>query len=140
MKKQIIITDITQVQVGDKAYFKNCDLGFAVIDVIDGDAFFTLRVNTPLSKDGGWADSSLFDHATRKIKEPEWPDPNDLQLHIYLGSDGKKYIYNPSDNHDPIPWLVENSFAFQSTKQISTNNTNALPLQELECVPKRSAS
>ena len=140
MKKTITITDLTQVRAGDQAYFRNCDFGFTVIDIIEGDAFFTLRVNTPISKDGNWADSALFDHATREVNELEWTKPEDLRLHIYLGSDGKKYLYNPCSEIDTEPWSVENSFAFQSTEKIYRNHMDALPLQELELIHKVSES
>ena len=140
MKNKIIITNLTQVQVGDKAYFKHYDYGFTVTDVNESDTTLTLKVNTPLSEDSYWAESSLFDHATREVEEPAWPDPNDLQFHIYLGSDGKKYLYNPTGDHDPIPWLAQNTFAFRSREQLCAENANALPLQELACVPKVSES
>lgn len=135
MKNTIIVTDLTRVRVGDKAYFKDCDFGFTVLDVNKYDKFSALKVNIPMSEDGFCADPSLFVYATRVVEEPEWPDPNDLQLHIYLGSDGKKYLYNPVGNADHMPWAVENSSAFQSRDDMTSIFPEALPLIELECIP-----
>ena len=140
MTKTITITDPMQVKVGDQAYFKDCDFGFPVTVVDIGIEEVPIAVHNPLSGRNSWILLSLFDHATREVEEPEWPKPNDSRLHIYLGSDGKKYIYNPASKSDSRPWVIENSFAFQSTQQISTNNMGALPLQELELIPKEIES
>ena len=95
MKKTITITDITKVRVGDKAYFKNCDFGFTVGLVDPEDEYSPFAVYNPLLGDYYWILLSRFDHAERTVEEPEWPEPEDLDLHIYLGSDGVKYCYMP---------------------------------------------
>ena len=146
MKKTITITDITKVQVGDKAYFQNCDFGFTVTDVDESDIPLTFNVATPLSKHGYWADSDLFDHATREVeaKEPEWPEPEDLDMHIYLGSDGVKYCYMPISESDILPWSIlsnsDHSLCWWSARDLSSARPEALPLTELKLVPKEEES
>ena len=140
MKNKIIITDITKVRVGDKAYFKNCDFGFTVTDVDESDTTLTLRVDDPLFENGCWADSDLFDHATREVDEPEWPEPEDLDLHIYLGSDGVKYCYMPIIESDILPWAIfsssDHSLRWWSARDLASARPEALPLTELKLVPK----
>ena len=115
MRKTITITDQTQVEVGDKAYFKDCDFGFTVLKVNRIDANYPIKVIDPLIGEPLWARSSRFDHATREVEVPEWPDPHDFKLHVYLGADGRRYIYNPSEKkNDFLPWLEEGSFSFHS--------------------------
>ena len=48
MRKTITITDQTQVEVGDKAYFKDCDFGFTVLKVNRIDANYPIKVRDPL--------------------------------------------------------------------------------------------
>ena len=140
MKNKIIITNLTQVRVGDKAYFKNCDYGFTVTDVDESDITLTFKVATPLSEDDYWADSDLFDHATREVDEPEWPEPEDLDMHIYLGSDGVKYCYMPISESDILPWSIlsssDHSLRWWSARDLASDRHEALPLTELKLVPK----
>ena len=146
MKKTITITDITKVRVGDKAYFKNCDFGFTVgfVDTEDKDTHFA--VYNPLSGDYYWILLSRFDHATREVesKEPEWPEPEDLDMHIYLGSDGVKYCYMPISESDILPWSIlsssDHSLCWWSAHDLASARHEALPLTELKLVPKEEES
>lgn len=140
MKKTITITDPMQVKIGDKAYSKYCDFGFEVIDVNRSDTYLPFEVMTPLSSSGCWAQSSRFNHATREVEEAEWPDPHDLKLHIYLGADGRRYIYNPIDEYDSSPWVYEGNCVWHSSEDMEDYFRDALPLTELELVPKESES
>ena len=135
MKKTITITEPRQVKIGDKAYFKDCDFGFAVIDVNRSDTYLPFEVMTPLSGSGCWVQSSRFDYATREVEVPEWPDPDDLRLHIYIGADGKRYIYNPCSEEDTEPWSVEGYFAYYSRETMGAYHRDALPLTEFKLVP-----
>ena len=142
MKKTITITDITKVRVRDKAYFKNCDFGFTVIDIDENDAIYTLQVDNPTYEGSTWSSSLLFDHATREVedKEPEWPEPEDLDMHIYLGSDGVKYCYMPISESDILPWSIlsssDHSLRWWSAHDLASDRPEALPLTELKLVPK----
>ena len=140
MTKTITITDPMQVKIGDKAYFKNCDFGFDVIDANRSDTYLPFEVMTPLSGSGCWAQSSRFDHATREVEEPKWPDPPNLKLHIYIGADGKRYIYNPCSEEDTETWSVEGYFAYYSRETMGAYHRDALPHTELELIPKESES
>ena len=146
MKNIITITDITKVRVGDKAYFQNCDFGFTVIDIDENDADYTLNVDNPTCEGNTWSSSLLFDHATREVevKEQEWPEPEDLDLHIYLGSDGVKYVYMPISESDILPWSIlsssDHSLRWWSTRDLASDRPEALPLTELKLVPKEKES
>ena len=134
MTKTITITDPMKVKIGDKAYFKDCDFGFDVIDVDADDEDSAIEVYNPLSGFNYWSSPSRFDHATREVRGPEWPDPHDAKLHVYLGADGVRYIYNPIDKYDPAPWF-ERHFAYYSRKTMGAYHRDALPLTELMLVP-----
>ena len=142
MKNKIIITNLTQVRVGDKAYFKNCDFCFTVTDIDENDAIYTLKVDNPTYEGSTWSSSLLFDHATREVevKEPEWPEPEDLDMHIYLGSDGVKYCYMPISESDILPWSIlsssDHSLRWWSARDLASARHEALPLTELKLVPK----
>ena len=143
MKKTITITDITKVRVGDKAYFKNCDFGFTVrlVDTEDKDSPFA--VYNPLSGDYYWVLLSRFDHATREVEEHEWPHPEDLDLHVYLGADGKQYIYAPSYEGDQTPWKRLPYYIdgdWHDAEEMTEYYQEALPLKELKLVPKEEES
>jgi hypothetical protein len=133
--RKITITDPRQVKVGDKAYFKDCDFGFTVNSLVGGDERTPFMVINPLSGRTCWTMSEQFDHATREVKEPEWPDPHDLKLHVYLGADGKRYIYNPVSEADTDPWSYEGYPAWNARKTMETYHCDALPLTELKLVP-----
>ena len=135
MRKTITITDPMQVKVGDKAYFKDCDFGFTVFRTDNADHVLPFAVMPPFYDAYCWARSSYFDHATREVDEPEWPDPHDLDLHIYFGSDGKRYIYNPTDKGDALPWFVEGGFEPYARDEMEADYRDALPLTELKLVP-----
>ena len=134
MRKTITITDPMQVKVRDKAYVKDCDFGFTVTKVDADDKHCPFAVYDPLSRDYYWIHSSQFDHATREVDEPEWPAPHDVKLHVYLGADGKRYIYNPTDKGDALPWSFEGGFGFYSRDEMETDYHDALPLIELRLV------
>lgn len=136
----ITITDPMQVKVGDKAYFKGCDFGFTVTTTDKEDRYAPFTVVAPFGDVNYWARSLYFDHATREVEEPEWPDPHDLRLHVYLGADGKRYIYNPVGEADPSPWVIEGHFACRSRESMEYYHRNALPLTELKLVPKEEES
>ena len=135
MRKTITITDPMRVKVGDKAYFKDCDFGFTVTRVDADDKDIPFSVYNPLAGDYFWIFSSWFDHATREVGEQEWPDPHDLDLHIYLGADGKRYIYNPTDEGDDLPWFVEGCFKCHARDEMEAYHRDALPLTEVKLVP-----
>jgi hypothetical protein len=135
MKKTITITDPMQVKVGDKAYCKDCDFGFAVTDMDTDDEHSPVAVYNPLTGISSWISLSRFDHATREVEEPEWPDTQDFKLHVYLGADGKRYVYNPIADTDISPWVAEGYFAWHSREGMETYYPDALPLTELKLVP-----
>ena len=139
-KKKITITDPMQVKAGDKAYFKDCDFGFTVSRTDNEDRYAPFTVVTPFSEYVCWALSSRFDHATREVEEQEWPDPHDLRFHVYLGADGRRYIYSPADETDTEPWLIESYFAYRSRREMEADHRDALPLTELKLVPKEEES
>ena len=136
MTKTITITDPMKVETGDKAYFENCDFGFTVLDVDKSDKSQPFLVYNPLVGYDAYAYSQQFDHATREVEEPEWPDPHDLRLHVYLGSDGSRYIYNPVNETDDAPWVAEHKFSYCSRENIEEYHHDALPLIELELTSK----
>lgn len=140
MTKTITITDPMQVKIGDQAYFKDCDFGFPVTFVDIDDKESPIAVHNPLSGLNFWIFLSRFDHATREVKEPEWTDPHDFNLHIYLGADGRRYIYNPIDEYDPLPWVSEGNYVHHSSENMESYCRDALPLTELELVPKKRES
>ena len=138
MRKTITIIDPMQVKAGDKAYFKDCDFGFTVTGLDADDEHRPIAVSNPLSGDSYWACSSRFDYATREVDEPEWPEPHDLKFRIYLGADGKQYLYAPSYEDDQIPWkqlpyYIDNDW--HSAKGMTEYHPEALPLKELKLVP-----
>jgi hypothetical protein len=133
--RKITVNDPMLVKVGDKAYFKGCDFGFTVSRTDNEDRYAPFTVVIPFSESVCWALSSQFDHATREVEEPEWPDPHDLYLHIYLGADGTRYIYNPVDKGDALPWLIEGYSEWYSRKEMEAHYRDALPLTELKLVP-----
>jgi hypothetical protein len=134
--RKITVNDPMLVKVGDKAYFKGCDFGFTVSRTDNEDRYAPFTVVTPFSEYVCWALSSRFDHATREVEEPEWPDPHDLRLRIYLGADGKRYIYNPTEKKNVFcQWLAEGSLSFRSRNAMESYYRDALPLTELKLVP-----
>ena len=135
MRKTITITDPMQVKVGDQAYFKDCDFGFTVTIVDADDKYSPFSVYNPLSGDYYWIILPRFDHATREVEELEWPDPDDLDLHIYFGADGKLYIYNPTDKDDDLPWFVKGCFGCYARDEMEADYRDALPLTEVKLVP-----
>ena len=137
MKKTITITDPMQAKLGDKAYFKDCDFGFRVLETDRSNPDAPLKVYDPLLNRTCWPNSRRFDHATREVKEPEWPDPHDLKLHVYLGADGRRYIYNPIDERDASQWLVECCFTWYSRESMEADYRDSLPLTELKLVPAK---
>jgi hypothetical protein len=143
MKKTITITDPMQVKVGDKAYCKDCDFGFAVTDMATDDEHRHVAVYNPLTGISSWMYLSRFDHATREVEEPEWPKPSDSELHIYLGSDGAKYLYLPMCEGDSTPWkslpYLEGD-SWMSAEGMTERYQAALPLTELKLVPKEEES
>ena len=62
---------------------------------------------------------------------------HDARLHIYLGADGVQYIYNPIDEHDPSPWVIEGHSSCDSRENMEDDHRNALPLTELKLVPAK---
>ena len=137
MRKIITITDPMQVKAGDKAYFKGCGFVFDVIDVNADDKDSPIVVYNPLSGFPYPVFSSRFDHATREVEEPKWPDPHDLKLHVYLGADGVRYIYNPDGERDIAPWSIEGKSTFHSRESMKADHRDALPLTELKLVPAK---
>lgn len=94
-----------------------------------GDTDLPFMVTTPLRDGGQWAQSSHFDHATRDV---EWPDPHDAKLHVYLGSDGVRYIYNSDGERDIAPWSIEGTSTFRSRKSMKADQRDALPPDRVE--------
>ena len=140
MIKTITITDPMQLKIGDKAYCKDCDFGFIVTGVDADDEDRPITVYNPLSGFPYRVSSSQFDHATREVEEPEWPDQHDFNLHIYLGADGRRYIYNPIDEYDVTQWGYEGNCLWHSREDMESYCRDALPLTELELVPKKRES
>lgn len=70
----------------------------------------------------------------------EWPNPHDLILHIYLGANGVLYLYNPCSERDAVPWAVACSDDFFNRRRIAIKFPEALPLIELELIPKERES
>ena len=144
MRKTIIITDPMQVKIGDKAYFNHCDFGFAVTGVDADDERSPIAVSNPLSGCNYWVDLSQFSHATREVEEPEWPHPNDNEMHVYLGADGGKYLYMPSSDVDMIPWirlpLYDHHNTWSEAEEMASDFPEALPLTELKIVTKEDES
>ena len=140
MRKTITITDPIQVKPGDEAYFKDCDFGFTVTGVDADDERSPIAVYNPLSGLNYWVDLSRFSHATREVKEPEWPHPDDNEMHVYLGADGVKYLYMPSSDVDVTPWirlpLYDYHNKWSEDEEMARDFPEALPLTELELVTK----
>ena len=137
MRKTITITDPMQVEPDDKAFFKDCDFGFTVFKVNRGDTVRPFMIYNPLIGDKFWALSSRFDHATREVEGPEWPKPSDRELHIYLGSDGEKYLYMPEYDCDCEPWRRLPSHPWRDADGMTSSYPAALPLKELKLVPAK---
>ena len=135
MRKTITMADPMLVEIGDKAYFKGCCYGFTVLGTDRSNTDAPLKVYDPLISCTCWPYSQQFDHANREVKEPEWPDPHDIKLHIYIGADGKRYIYNPCSEEDTEPWSVESYFAYYSREDVGAYHRDALPLTELKLIP-----
>lgn len=134
MIKTITITDPRQVRIGDKAYFKHCDFGFNVIRIryMKSTPFAVIN---PLDGYEQWAESRQFKYATREVDEPEWPDPQDNDMHVYQGADGAKYLYMPTYDCDPAPWHQLPNGGLLAAKVITECYPSALPLTELKFVP-----
>ena len=92
-------------------------------------------VSTPFGDTYFWVRSSYFDHAIREDKEQEWPDPHDFKLHVYLGADGRRYIYNPINERDTSPWVSEGACVWYPREGMEAFHHDALPLTELKLVP-----
>lgn len=137
MRKTITITDPMQVKIGDTAYFKGYRYGFTVLETDRSNPDAPLQVNDPLISWTCWPHSRRFDHATREVEEPEWPDPHDAKLHVYLGAGGVRYIYNPVDEDDTTPWVAEGRHAYRSRETMEVCHRDALPLTELKLVPAK---
>lgn len=138
MKKIITITDPMQVKIGDKAYFKGYCYGFTVLGTDRSNPDAPLKVNDLLVGCTCWPHSHRFDHATRVVEEPDWPDPQGTRLHVYLGADGRRYIYYyPTTEIGMAPWVAEGTSLFLSRKSMKADYRNALPLTELKLVPAK---
>ena len=137
MRKTITITDPMLVKLGDKAYFKVCGFGFRVLETDMSNPDAPLKVYDPLIGDTCWPHSHQFDHATREVEDPGWPDPHDTRLHVYLGADDVRYIYNPTDKYDPTPWFIERQVVCRSRETMEVYHRIALPLTELKLVPAK---
>jgi len=150
MKNIITITDPAQVRVGDKAYFKNCDFGFTVIDVDRSSDTLILKVPDPLFGADTWVHSSLFDHATREVevKEHGLPCPKDGRVHIYRDADDRLFVSQPSlDDKSArvwafLGWLGRDEFNVGfpgwTTPEIISISIE-FPLTEVEIVDKEEA-
>jgi hypothetical protein len=137
MIKTIAITDPRQVRIGDKAYFKHCDFGFNVVRIryMKSTPFAVIN---PLDGYEQWAESRQFKYATREVDEPEWPDPQDNELHVYLGADGKQYLYMPTYEGDSVPWKQLPYYKgddWLNAEGMTKCYPSALPLTELKFVP-----
>lgn len=134
---------VSDIEAGDLVYFRDDPHGYQLIDAdfedclrvsLDGsDAPSWLRGTFP---DGVIVRASFFDHAERPT--PSWPEPEGSQLRMYLGSDGKRYIYVPIDDRDEAPWLyvVDKNYtwstcAWSSAEDLARKHPEALPLREL---------
>lgn len=131
------ITDPMQVKIGDKAYFKGCDFGFTVVGTDRSNPVAPLKVYIPRFNCTCWPQPDRFDHAIRKFEELEWPDPQGTRLHVYLGADGRRYIYYPNNEIDMAPWSIDGTSPFLSRETMKVYHRNALPLTELKLVPAK---
>ena len=130
MKQTIIINNLEDLQPGDMLFVKGRRDGFRVAYVRP------VNVDNPFGHGFAYVNTDKFDHAERTTEEPEWPDPHDIKLHDYLGADGKRYIYNPVDKGDSMPWLIEGYSARHAHAEMEAHHRDALPLTELRLVPK----
>jgi len=136
MTKTITITDPRQVKVGDKAYFKDCDFGFTVSGTSASDADQPIAVCGPLSGLSYWVSLSRFDHATREVEEPEWPeDPKDKEVHWYKDSTGETIGYEQQYWY-MRPFTDDGMIREDAIKWYS----DSLPLTEMKLVPKEEKS
>ena len=136
MTKTITITDPMQVRVGDKAYFKGCDFGFTVVKTDNEDQDMPFMISTPFCYTYFWVRSSYFDHATREVEEPEWPeDPKDDEAHWYKDSDGETIGYEHGYWY-MSPFTDDGKSREDAMKWYS----DSLPLTEMKLVPKEEES
>ena len=133
MKKTIRIDNLEDVQVGDMLFVKGHSDGYRVACVQP------VNVDNPFCHGFVYVNTDKFDHATRDVKKLKWPDPHDFSSHVYIGSDGKQYIYEPCSKQDscfkdPEPWYVEiyGTYRCYSRKDMEAKYRDALPLTELK--------
>mgnify|MGYP006991882136 CR=1 FL=1 len=156
MNHTIRIDDIKDVKVGDTAYFKGDPVGYKVLKIsvgppdgmllaisLDVDELAPVIkyvLEDVLIKLTAWVRDSLFDHAERTF---EWPQPSDFELHVYLGADGKKYLYLPTYEYDVTPWHqlpYWGSKGWHDAEDIAMCYPTALPLKELKFVQEEEES
>ena len=144
------IEDIKDIKEGDLVYFHDDPHGYRLIDAGCEDC---LRVSLGGSDAPSWlrdifhdvvlVRASFFDHATREVEEPEWPHPSDLELHVYLGADGAKYLYMPNGESDRFPWVrfpTFDNFRWWSADGLTRDHPEVLPLKELKLVQEEEES
>ena len=137
MNKTIRIDNLRDVQIGDMLFVEGRSDGFRVA------CTQPIGVDSPFGYGIAYISKNKFDHAERTIEEPEWPQPSDRELHIYLGADGKKYLYMPSYERDVVPWHQLPYYRINSwhdAEGMTECYPTALPLKELKFVPEEEES
>ena len=138
MKKTIRIDNLRDVHVGDMLFVKGRSDGFRVACVRP------VNVDNPFGYGFAYVNTDKFDHAERTVEKLEWPHPSDLELHVYLGADGNKYLYMPTyDERDISPWHLlpySGNGRWADAEDMTKCHPAALPLKELKLVPKEEES
>ncbi len=140
MKKTIIINNLEDVLEGDILFVAGRSDGFRVACTRTDSPSCPIVVDNPFDDGIAYVRENRFDHAERTIDEHEWPHPEDLKLHVYIGADGANYLYMPENELDEFPWIrfpsPQDLVLWMSGDDLATYCTNALPLTEVNLVPK----
>ena len=143
MRKTIGIDNLRDVHVGDMLFVKGRSDGFRVAGVFTDSLPFPFAVDIPFGYGFAYVNIDEFDHAERTVEEPEWPQPSDLELHVYLGADGNRYLYMPAYEGDTSPWRLltyPGNAGWAGAEDMTKCHPAALPLRELKLVPKEEES
>ena len=143
MKKTLVVNNLEDLLEGDIIFITGRREGFRVASTQTGPVSIPIVVDNPFDDGIDYVRENRSDHAERTIDEPEWPHPEDPDLHIYLGADGKQYLYAPSYEDDQIPWkrlpyYIDNDW--HDAEEMVKYYPEALPLKELKLVPKEEES
>ena len=122
----IRINNIQDVHVGDMLFVKGRSDGFRVTCVRP------VGVDNPFCYGTAYVSMDRFVYAERTVEEPEWPEPEGLTPHLYLGADGKRYAYVPDTEDDTAPWRyqVDCETDWTCAEWLVEHRPEALPLRE----------